>query len=199
MQKNKQKASILLWSIFISMILSILFLSISTKITKNLKNNDDIIQNSQITEIIKKQISSLDFTTIKLKDKQYLLFEWIDPLIRTIKEKKELNILFNSWNTINLKLEKIYWADIYYETYQSNDKNNINSLVSSWVLTDNVDLNLLDNTNNWWKIYLKNLWWETKIKIYSENSCIPEYIHYKIVKIVWNKQLIKEINKQKVW
>jgi len=199
MQKNRQNASILLWSIFISMILSILFLSISTKITKNLKNNDDIIENSQIHEIIKKQIAIKDFSTIKLKDKEYLLFESIDPLIRNIKEKKELNILFNSWNTINLKVEKIYWADIYYETYQWIDQNNITTLVSSWILSDEINKNLLDNSNNWWKIYLKNLGWESKIKVYSEKSCLPKYINYKIVKVIWNKQLIKEKNKQKLW
>jgi len=181
------------------MILSILFLSISTKITKNLKNNDDIIENSQIHEIIKKQIAIKDFSTIKLKDKEYLLFESIDPLIRNIKEKKELNILFNSWNTINLKVEKIYWADIYYETYQGIDQNNITTLVSSWILSDEINKNLLNSSNTWWKIYLKNLGWESKIKVYSEKSCLPEYINYKIVKVIWNKQLIKEKSKQKLW
>jgi len=45
MQKTETKASILIWSIFLSLILIMTFVSISTKINKNLKNNSQIIQN----------------------------------------------------------------------------------------------------------------------------------------------------------
>ncbi|MDP2396646.1 MAG: hypothetical protein Q8S84_04375 [bacterium] len=43
MQKNSTKASILIWAIFISLIISVSFIQISTKINKNLKNNEKII------------------------------------------------------------------------------------------------------------------------------------------------------------
>lgn len=52
MQKINKKASILIWAIFLSLIISLSFLSISTKITKNLKenstNNKEIIGQNQI-------------------------------------------------------------------------------------------------------------------------------------------------------
>jgi hypothetical protein len=38
-QKITKKASILIWAIFLSLIISVSFLSISTKITENLRNN----------------------------------------------------------------------------------------------------------------------------------------------------------------
>jgi hypothetical protein len=56
-QKNNEKASILIWSIFLSLIISISFLSISTKITKNLKNNSkldsDLEKQNKINNLIK--------------------------------------------------------------------------------------------------------------------------------------------------
>jgi hypothetical protein len=58
MQKTKSNASILIWAIFLSLIISITFISISTKINKSLKNNynftDEIKVNNQIKNIINK-------------------------------------------------------------------------------------------------------------------------------------------------
>jgi hypothetical protein len=96
MQKNKHIASILLWSIFISMILSILFLSISTKITKNLKNNDNLISNTKIEEIIKNQILNYHFKTKKINKNLYLVFESLDPFRRTIKQNETFETNFFS-------------------------------------------------------------------------------------------------------
>jgi len=41
MQKIQKKAYILLWSIFLSLTISIAFISISTQINKNLKENNN--------------------------------------------------------------------------------------------------------------------------------------------------------------
>ncbi len=199
MQKSNKNASILLWAIFISMILSILFLSISTKITKILKNNDNILNQNKINQIINNKVKSLNFNTTKLKDKTYLIFESRNPLRRVIKKNSSFTILFNSWATINLKINKIYWADLYYKLYQSNDKNNINNLVWSWIISDKLETTLLDSSNNWWKIILQNLWWESKIKIYSEKACRPKYINYKIIKIIWNTNIIQTENKKQLY
>ncbi len=199
MQKNSKLASILLWSIFISMILSLFFLSISTKITKNLKNNSNIIEKNEFNYIINNQIKNFNFEIIKLKNWEYLVFENLNPLIRTLKQNQEKYILFNSWSEINLKIEKIYWSDLYYELYKWSSKNNINTLIWSWILNNNLEIKILDSSNNWWKILLKNLWWESKVRIYSQKSAIPKYINYKIIKITWNNQIIKYKNIKKLW
>jgi hypothetical protein len=96
MQKNRNIASILLWSIFISMILSILFLSVTTKITKNLKNNNDLIYKLETNEIIKNQINDKIFKTKKLEENEYLVFESINPLRRTIKNNQTLETRYFS-------------------------------------------------------------------------------------------------------
>jgi len=199
MQQSNKNASILLWAIFISMILSILFLSISTKITKILKNNDNILNQNKINQIINNKIKTLNFNTTKLNDKTYLIFENINPLRRVIKKNSKITVLFNSWATINLKINKIYWSDLHYETYQWTKQNNINTLVWSWIISSKLETTLLDSSNNWWKIILRNLWWESKIGIYSEKSCRPKYINYKIIKIIWNTNIIQTKNKKQLY
>jgi len=57
-QKINSKASILIWAIFLSLIVSVSFISISTKITKNLKNsfniNSNLEKQNKINNILKK-------------------------------------------------------------------------------------------------------------------------------------------------
>jgi len=199
MQKNNITASILLWAIFISMILSLFFLSISTKITKNLKNNSELIENNQINYLINSQIKNHNFQNLKLNSKEKLIFENINPLIRNIKKDEKFTTLIYSWSQINLKIKKIYWSDIYYELYQWTSQNNINSLIWTWIISDKLETNILDNSNNWGKIILQNLWWESKIQIFTENTIIPKYIHYKIIKTIWNLKIIKLESFKKLW
>jgi hypothetical protein len=55
-QKKNKKASILIWAIFLSLMISLSFISISTKITESLKNNNtnnkNIKENNDMREII---------------------------------------------------------------------------------------------------------------------------------------------------
>jgi hypothetical protein len=56
MQKTNIKASILIWAIFLSLIISVTFISVSTKINKNLRENysltDKINLENEIGNII---------------------------------------------------------------------------------------------------------------------------------------------------
>jgi len=195
MQKRSKKASILLWSIFISMIVSLLFLWISSKVNKNLKNNEKIFKQDNINYILSEKIKNNDFWKTDLWDNYYLIFEKKDPIIRTIKKNEEKTFLFNSWSQINITIKKIYWSPVYYKAFKWSDKNNINTLISSWIIDSETNFNLLDSSNKWWKLYLKNLWWEARLKINSQNSIIPDYLEYKIVKLIWNTIITKQKNK----
>ena len=195
MQKRSKKASILLWSIFISIIVSLLFLWISSKVNKNLKNNEKIFKQDNINYILSEKIKNNDFWKTDLWDNYYLIFEKKDPIIRTIKKNEEKTFLFNSWSQINITIKKIYWSPVYYKAFKWSDKNNINTLISSWIIDSETNFNLLDSSNKWWKLYLKNLWWEARLKINSQNSIIPDYLEYKIVKLIWNTIITKQKNK----
>ncbi len=58
MQKTNQKASILIWAIFLSVVISISFLGISTKIHKNIKNSGDFIDTIDTQSEIANYIAS---------------------------------------------------------------------------------------------------------------------------------------------
>jgi hypothetical protein len=62
MQKNPRKASILIWAIFLSLIISVSFIEISTKINKNLKNNKNIINNIQLDLETENLINNITIT-----------------------------------------------------------------------------------------------------------------------------------------
>jgi hypothetical protein len=58
MQKNNIKASILIWATFLSLIISVTFISISSKINKNIKNNKDYSKQLKIDSELKILLNS---------------------------------------------------------------------------------------------------------------------------------------------
>jgi hypothetical protein len=58
MQKTNIKASILIWATFLSLIITVTFISISTKINKNLKNNSALTSEININNQVKNIINS---------------------------------------------------------------------------------------------------------------------------------------------
>ena len=59
MQKFNKKASILIYAIFLSLIISIMFIAISNKINLNLKQNKNISQNFDINDKIENYIKKI--------------------------------------------------------------------------------------------------------------------------------------------
>ena len=60
MQKFNKKASILIYAIFLSLIISIMFIAISNKINLNLKQNKNISQNFDINDKIENSIKKIE-------------------------------------------------------------------------------------------------------------------------------------------
>jgi hypothetical protein len=60
-QKTNKKASILIWSFFLSLVIIISFVSISSKINKNIKNNISLENEISVNSKIKQKIVSKDF------------------------------------------------------------------------------------------------------------------------------------------
>jgi len=101
-QKISKKASILIWAIFLSLIISLSFLSISTKITKNLKensqNNISIIEQNNFEKILK--TSNLDTEIIWNKT----IYIENRSLKKSLKKSEEYEIKFRKDSTININL-----------------------------------------------------------------------------------------------
>lgn len=179
MQKNNINASILIWAIFLSLIISVSFISISTKINKNLRNNslliDNIKTNSEIKTMINSWALNNSITSIDISNWEKIIFEDNSDIIFWIKkwETHTWKIIEDSNITINI----VEWSAIYY-------KNNTNSwIILSW------------NSFNWtiWDLYIESLWWYSKVNIKSDskNNILSQYRNYKIIKKIWNKELIK--------
>lgn len=188
MQKLQKNASILLWSIFLSLTIWIAFISISSQISKNLKENiwlkNKININSLKEKKIKDAIETNNFENIELNENEIIIFEKNNYLNIWLKENEEIILKIESNKNITIKINS--WSPIYY-TNLSNS--NINWIVS------NVDTFL-----SWWnEIKIKNIWWYSNIDIISETNFETEYKKYKILKKIWNKDIIKEKNKIKLF
>ena len=179
MQKKDLNASILIWAIFISLIITTTFIQINLKINKNLKNNSSVSNNILLNNSIKNIINSWSLDWVYTDE---LLSNW-DEIIYDNSYKKDLS-LKKSENT----LLKIISSD------------NVTITINEWwpiIYTNNLNTWIIINSNSFtssiWELTIENLWWFTRVEIVSdtENSILPEYTNYKISKTIWNKEIIK--------
>lgn len=176
MQKITKKASILIWSIFLSLIISISFLSISTKITKNLQNstnlNKNLKENNKIQNILKSSQNNTESiwnTNIYIENSK---------LQKTLKNTEIYTILFPNQSEISLEL-KNNWI-IFYNTWWTN----------TWILSwSNTVIETIINSGN--SLTLENFSWYSKFELISKNKFVIPVKNYKIIKEIWNKEVIK--------
>jgi hypothetical protein len=108
MQKTTKKASILIWSLFLSLIVSMTFISISTKINKNIKNNANIRNNLEILSEIRKQTLNGSFnnnySTISLNNDEEIIFESHTNITKTLKKNESFILKFPTISNITITL-----------------------------------------------------------------------------------------------
>jgi hypothetical protein len=181
MQKKTIKASILIWSIFLSLIISITFISISTKINKNIKNNHDLKNQintwNEIKNLLKSGSISWNHTNQTLESWEEIRFESITPLKSHLKKDQTTYIQFSELSNITINLW-YSWAIFY---------NTIGTLSSSWVIDNTQSIN-----NFSWTLELTNLWWYIDFEVSANTDFLPEYSRYKIIRKIGNKEVIKQ-------
>lgn len=195
MQKTNKRASILIWSIFLSLIVSLSFVFVSTKINQNILSNinledfflkdniiNDFVNNDLVwsiwdNEIIKKELNSF-----------------------TLDNQKSLNLLF-SWNIdFTWSIYLMEWWPLYYEiiSYSWADESKVSSLSSTWILTDyttKIFTWYLSNSYDKATLTLENLgglatFRVNSIKVYEWDSNINKF---KLIKNIWWKEVEKSI------
>ncbi len=175
MQKKNNQASILIWAIFLSLIISVTFISISTKINKNLINNinfsEKIIDNTEIKNIINNSILNWSFTNQTLSNWDELIFDKKDEIIVSLKQNEKYIIKIIESSTVWITI--INWWPVKYWT---------------WLITNSENISVTA-----WDFEIENLWWYTKLKITSSSNKnhLSKYLNYRIIKKIWNKELIK--------
>lgn len=175
MQKISKKGSVLIWAIFLSMAISISFISISTKITKNLKsnsiNNKNVDENNKISEILKtseKNVENIWNNTIFIENKK---------IEKSLKNNETYDINFKKNSIINLEI--INSSIISYELTGTKNE--------SWILTWT-----LNNYETWiWRLRLINYSWYAQFNLVSDNKFEILEKKYKIIENIWSKKIIK--------
>jgi len=181
MQKTNIKASILIWATFLSLIITVTFVSISTNINKSLKNNSSLTKQfklgNQINNIINSWSINNSFTNSYLDNWDKIIFDSNNFISTSLKKWISHTgkiIENNSSITINI----IEWWPVYYKNSSS-----------SWIVINSKTF----SNNNTWKFYIENLWWYSKIEISSDSTknYLSQYLNYKIYKQIWNKEIIE--------
>lgn len=181
MQKIQKNAYILLWSIFLSLIIWISFLSISSQIAKNLKENSDlkdkISTNNKINNKINDALENNNFENIELSKNELIIFEKSNYYNIWLKDNEQISIrIATNWN-MTIRINK--WSPVYY----LNPTNpNIN-----WEV---INVSTFSTWNN--RIDIRNLWWYSNIDIMAEENFLTDIKKYQILKKIWNKNIIKQ-------
>ena len=174
MQKTERKASILIWSIFLSLIISISFLSISTKITSVIKKNISYKDFLEESFLIKEKIIKSELDEEIISNKTIGIENKI--IKKSLKSQEIYEIEFQKDSNINLEIINS-WIMFYYTG--SNDKH-----LLTWSIEDIA-------INSWEKLKLQNLSWYTKFILESDNKFDIDWKRYKITEDIWNKKIIK--------
>ncbi len=180
MQKNNIKGSIFIWAIFLSLIISVSFIQISTKINKILNNNKNFVNDIQlennINNLINNSIINKDFTKKTLENWDKIIFYNESEIEFSLKKDRNHKSKINTWS--NLQVTILEWWPIKYENNSS-----------SWIINE---WKIFSVTN--WDLNIINLWWYTRLKINSNTNenFLSEFIDYKIIKKIWNKEIIQK-------
>jgi hypothetical protein len=181
MQKNTRKASILIWSIFLSLIISITFISISTKINKSIRNNNDLKNQMHISNEVKNLLNSWSIQWIHLdqilENWDEILFDSNTTLKSNLKKNETAQVKFPTSSNISINLS-YSWAIFYNTTGTS---------TLSWVINNSQSISSFS-----WILELTNLWWYLEYEVNADQSFLPQYSSYKIIKQIGNKQVIKQ-------
>jgi len=188
MQKIGKNASILLWSIFLSLTMSIAFISISSQISKNLKENSNLNEKISIANkkqnLINESIETWNFEIVEISNNEILVFEKNNFLNIWLKENEDLKLKIDIDTNMTIVIND--WSPV---SYSNTSDSSVNWISSSTI-----------TFQTWvWEILIKNLWLYSNINIFSEWNFEKEYKKYKIVKKVWNKDIIKESSQIKIF
>lgn len=193
MQKTSLRASILIWSIFLSLTLTLSFVVISTKVNQNIKLNSFLEEffnnNDKINDLVNKNLEwdITDTEKITKIDNFYTL------------NNNENNTLTFSWNTdftwsISLK----NWWPLYYEIFSYSWTSIDLTSYSTWILYDSIIKNftwILNTSYNRAELSFKNLWWFSSFVFKSSLDLAWTWVNdkFKVTRNIWWMDIEKTI------
>ena len=181
MQKSTKKASILIWTIFLSIIISMAFLGISTKIHKNIKNSGDFItqldNQNQIQNHINLATLSESFQN-KVFEDILLSFEDQKNITRGLWVDKSIEIKLKNTTNATVQIQVNSGWPIIYKYLNSSSTTTSSGVINN---SSTFPINLEGS------IFIKNLWWNADFSIITNSgSLLPPTIQYTVRRKVWN-------------
>ncbi len=189
MQKLEKQWSILLWSMFLSIIVALSFITLSTKIHKNIKLwGESLIELSQKEKI--QEAFELWKNSI-IWENTVIIFEDNKEIILWMKQW-DTHILTFTWTTdFDVELWVINWWAVEYNYEKWADMNTLIS-TSSWVINYSKSFS---GELSWAypvsRLELINHWWHSQLFVKSALNFETPEKNYKIITTIWNHSLIQ--------
>lgn len=185
MQKTGQNASILIWAIFLSLIISLWFISISTQINKTLKNNIALQENISLSTEQNSLLQDKNSDSQYISNWNYLKFEDKNSYFWWLKSDEVKIFSFSGTILNSIDIEVIQWGPIKF-------KYDIDTAFNTWWLVSDTHsfsgwLNIADTKST---LYIKNLWGYTLFQIKSDLNFKKPEQKYQIWKKIWNKNVL---------
>ena len=194
MQKFNKKASILIYAIFLSLIISIMFIAISNKINLNLKQNKNISQNFDINDKIENSIKKIEKDLQELVKIPKIWEKEIKKILENIEKNSQIDEKIN----IEIKKNFDFSAEnstiiILPETRLSTQKGAELKYRENGVSQEKIfDFeNPIESEKNLKKINFKNTWSYSKINIISNKFVIKKNMTYYVYENIWNSNVVK--------
>lgn len=186
MQKTTKNASILIWSIFLSIIISLWFISISTQINKTLKNNQNLQHKINQSNQLKNILNSNNPSSQELNNGTYLNISDSNSYLWSLEENEIKNFSF-SWTLLDLvEISINNWGPLKYK-YDIWGMNQEYDILTSWSVSFSWNLNNSDPLST---LSIENLWWYTLFQVTSDQNFIAPELHYEIWEKIWNKNVL---------
>lgn len=194
MQKFNKKASILIYAIFLSLIISIMFIAISNKINLNLKQNKNISQNFDINDKIENSLKKIEKDLQQLAKIPKIWEEKIKKILENIEKNSKID------ENINIEIKKNFDFSaenstiiILPETRLSTQKGIELKYIESGFSQEEIFNfeNPIESEKNFKKINFKNTWSYSKINIISNKFVIKKNITYYVYENIWNSNVVK--------
>lgn len=188
MQKTTKNASILIWAIFLSIIISLWFISISTQINKTLRNNQDIQHEILNKNELKNILNWSNPISQELSDGSYLSISDTKSYFWSLQnnESKTFTFSWTSLDFIEINIKNDSSIRYTYDVWSSNQEYNIlysGSKSFSW------NLNNFDNNST---LIIENLGWYSLFEIKSDWDFTAPEKYYEVWKKIWNKNVLIE-------
>jgi hypothetical protein len=190
MQKTKE-ASILIWSLFLSLFIAFAFVSFSVSVHSAIQNVYTISQDITKNFLIHQNIYQAGFVQTSLSSTEQMVSD--SSHILFLQDRQATEVRFIGSITPKITFSMYQWGPIFYTFVSFKNSSLIGSITASWIVTENASFDgIIRSWDDRGILYVKNLWGATKFTYTSTITSIDPVSSYKTLVNIWWKYLQKQ-------